>query len=175
MTAEFVTRSSIKSNHRSAQRFIMSHVLRHPLLAIGLVFGAAGNGALAAAVPHFLGEAFNTMVNSNNTNLHYVGLMSFGIIGSQLTRGVVQLMRNGSAATFAQRIERDVRDELYASLLGKSMSFHDSIPVGEIMARVTNDVRELNLMMYPGVNLLVGSAMFLISPPRVPRRSITPP
>src|SRR5690606_26610161 len=65
---------------------------------------------------------------------------------------------------YAQRIERDVRDELYASLLGKSMSFHDMLPVGEIMARVTNDVREMNLMMTPGVNLLVGSSMFLIMP-----------
>jgi ATP-binding cassette subfamily B protein len=29
------------------------------------------------------------------------------------------------------------------------MTFHDMQPVGEIMARVTNDVRELNLMMNP--------------------------
>jgi ATP-binding cassette subfamily B protein len=73
-------------------------------------------------------------------------------------------MRNMSAEVFAQRIERDVRDELYASLLGKSMAFHDFQPVGEIMARVTNDVREMNLMMNPGVNLIVGSGMFLITP-----------
>ena len=73
-------------------------------------------------------------------------------------------MRNFSAEIFAQRIERDVRDELYASLLGKSMSFHDMQPVGEIMARVTNDVREMNFMMNPGMNLIVGSGMFLIAP-----------
>jgi len=57
-----------------------------------------------------------------------------------------------------------VRDELYASLLGKSMTFHDLQPVGEIMARVTNDVRELNFMMNPGFNLIIGSGMFLIVP-----------
>ncbi|MBN8618772.1 MAG: ABC transporter ATP-binding protein, partial [Anaerolineae bacterium] len=57
-----------------------------------------------------------------------------------------------------------VRDELYASLLGKSMAFHDSQPVGEIMARVTNDVRELNLMMNPGLNLIIGSGFFLLMP-----------
>jgi ATP-binding cassette subfamily B protein len=32
------------------------------------------------------------------------------------------------------------------------------------MARVTNDVREMNLMMNPGVNLIVGSGFFLITP-----------
>jgi ATP-binding cassette subfamily B protein len=44
------------------------------------------------------------------------------------------------------------------------MSYHDMQPVGEIMARVTNDVREMNFMMNPGVNLIVGSSMFLIMP-----------
>jgi ATP-binding cassette subfamily B protein len=44
------------------------------------------------------------------------------------------------------------------------MTFHDLHQVGEIMARVTNDVRELNLMMNPGMNLLIGSGMFLIVP-----------
>jgi ATP-binding cassette subfamily B protein len=90
--------------------------------------------------------------------------MALAIIVSQIVRGVLQLMRNGSSEMFGQRIERDVRDELYASLLGKSMTFHDLMPVGEIMARVTNDVREMNLMMNPGVNLLIGSGWFLIVP-----------
>ena len=73
-------------------------------------------------------------------------------------------MRNFSAEVFAQRFERDVRDELYSSLLAKSMSYHDRQPVGETMARVTNDVREMNLMMNPGVNLIAGANMFLIMP-----------
>ena len=90
--------------------------------------------------------------------------MGLAIIGSQITRGVLMFMRNYSAEVFAQRIERDVRDELYVSLLGKSMTFHDFQPVGELMARVTNDVREVNLMMNPGVNLIIGSSMFALLP-----------
>ena len=50
------------------------------------------------------------------------------------------------------------------ALLAKSMSYHDRQPVGETMARVTNDVREMNLMMNPGVNLIAGANMFLIMP-----------
>ncbi len=64
----------------------------------------------------------------------------------------------------AQRIERDVRDELYISLLGKSMTFHSLQPVGDTMARATNDVREVNYMFSPGVNLVVGSLVFLVMP-----------
>jgi ABC-type multidrug transport system fused ATPase/permease subunit len=47
-------------------------------------------------------------------------------------------------------MERDTRAELYASLLGKSMTFHGLRPLGDIMARATNDVREINLGRQPG-------------------------
>ncbi|MGQ9888988.1 MAG: ABC transporter ATP-binding protein [Aggregatilineales bacterium] len=162
MSAEFVARKSYGTSHASPLRFILSHIVRHPLVVTGLFIGAFSNAALAAAVPYFMGEAFNAVIDRGDLN--FVGLMALGIVVSQAVRAVLQLMRNYCAELYGQRIERDVRDELYGSLLGKSMSYHDRQPVGEIMARVTNDVREMNLMMNPGVNLLVGSTMFLIMP-----------
>jgi ATP-binding cassette subfamily B protein len=63
-----------------------------------------------------------------------------------------------------QRLERDARRELYGELLGKSMGFHDMHATGDVMARATNDVRELALMMAPGLNLVIGSAIFLVMP-----------
>jgi ATP-binding cassette subfamily B protein len=74
------------------------------------------------------------------------------------------LGRNFGAEFLAQRVERDVRDELYVSLLGKSMTFHNLQPVGDTMARATNDVREVNYMFSPGLNLVVGSLVFLAMP-----------
>jgi ATP-binding cassette, subfamily B, bacterial len=162
MSSEFIAHASYKTNHSSPLRFILSHIFRHPLVAVLMIIGAFSNAALAAAVPYFIGLAFNAVIQ--NKDIHYVGLMTMGVIASQLLRGGLQLIRNFSSEIFSQRIERDVRDELYASLLGKSMAFHDSQSVGEIMARVTNDVRELNLMMNPGLNLLIGSAFFIILP-----------
>jgi ATP-binding cassette subfamily B protein len=44
------------------------------------------------------------------------------------------------------------------------MTFHNLQPVGDTMARATNDVREINLMFNPGFNLVIGSANFLIMP-----------
>jgi ATP-binding cassette subfamily B protein len=44
------------------------------------------------------------------------------------------------------------------------MTFHSLQPVGDTMARATNDVREINLMFSPGLNLVIGSANFLIMP-----------
>ncbi len=162
MTSEFVARESFHTDHSSPIRFVWSHIRRQPIFALTMIIGAFSNAWLAAAVPFYIGEAFNAI--NEGRGIEAVGSAALAIIASQIIRGTLQLMRNFSAEIFAQRIERDVRDELYASLLGKSMTFHDFQPVGEIMARVTNDVRELNLMMNPGVNLLVGSGMFLIAP-----------
>jgi ATP-binding cassette subfamily B protein len=73
-------------------------------------------------------------------------------------------MRNFSAELIGQKLERDVREELFVSLLGKSMTFHSLQPVGDTMARATNDVREINFMFNPGLNLVVGSAIFMFTP-----------
>jgi ATP-binding cassette subfamily B protein len=162
MSAEFVAHPAFKTDHRSPARFILSHILRHPLFGVMMIIGAFSNAALASAIPYYVGQAFNALTRGQT--LEVIGALSLSIILSQLLRASLQTMRNCSAEIFAQRIERDVRDELYASLLGKSMTFHDMQPVGEIMARVTNDVRELNLMMNPGFNLLIGSGMFLLVP-----------
>jgi ATP-binding cassette subfamily B protein len=162
MSAEFVARTFENTDFSSPGRFIWSHVRRHPVVALLMVVGAFTNAALASVVPVLVGSAVDAIIE--NEDLHYVSLIALAIVGSQILRGTLQFIRNFASETFSQRIERDVRDELYVSLLGKSMTFHDFQPVGDLMARVTNDVREINLMMNPGFNLIIGSGMFVLLP-----------
>lgn len=161
LQTEFAIEREWESDRRTPLRWIWSHVRRNTWWIVGLFIGALSNALLAAQVPLFMGIAFNAVRNGDKNTLWW---MAIGIIVGQLVRGVLQLLRNFSSEVMGQRLERDVRDELYTSLLGKSMAFHDSKPTGEIMARATNDVREMNLMLNPGVNLMVGSAMFLLMP-----------
>ena len=164
MSAEFVVQSPIATNHSSPFRFILSHILRHPYAALLLVMGAFCNAFLAGVVPGAVGSAFDAILLRNEQTMSMILNSALLIIGSQTLRSLLQFMRNFSAEVFAQRFERDIRDELYSSLLGKSMNYHDRQPVGETMARVTNDVREMNYMMNPGLNLVTGANMFLIMP-----------
>jgi ATP-binding cassette subfamily B protein len=125
--------------------------------------GAIGNAVLAAFVPALTGDAFNAMLQPKpETSVLLPLALTIGV--SQIIRGVLQLGRNFGAELMAQKMERDIRDELYLSLLGKSMTFHNLQPVGDTMARATNDVREVNYMFSPGVNLVVGSFMFILMP-----------
>lgn len=128
-----------------------------------MLIGAFGNAALAAVVPVFIGIAFDAALETP-ANMRLIGLMALWVIVSQAVRAVLQLGRNFSSAVMGERLERDMREELYVSLLGKSTAFHDFQPVGDTMARATNDVHEVNLLMNPGINLVAGSANFMIMP-----------
>jgi ATP-binding cassette subfamily B protein len=161
--AEFTLARRHASNRRNHTRWIISYALRYWWLLLIMFIGAVGNAGLAAYIPVLTGDAFNDMLKvppETKVLLPLALLMG----GSQIVRGVLQLCRNFGAEFMAQRVERDVRDELYVSLLAKSMTFHNLQPVGDTMARATNDVREVNYMFSPGVNLVVGSLAFLVMP-----------
>ena len=163
ISAEFTLPEEYSVNRSGPVRWLISHTLRYWPLSITLLGGAISNAALAAVVPILIGQAFDAILTSppDTTALLSIALT---IAGTQALRGVLQFGRNFSAELFGQRLERDIREELYVNLLGKSMTFHSLQPVGDIMARATNDVREINLMFNPGINLVVGSAIFMFMP-----------
>ncbi len=161
--AEFSLARRHVSDRRSVTRWVFSHAARYWYLFLLILIGAAGNAALAAYVPVLVGRAFNAMAQAA-PNTETLLPLALWLGGSQLVRGVLQFGRNFGAELMAQKIERNIRDELYLSLLGKSMTFHNLQSVGDIMARATNDVREVNFMFSPGLNLVVGSLMFLFMP-----------
>lgn len=161
--AEFSMQRSHTYDRTHPVKWVWSHARRHGWIIIMLVVGAVGNAALAAVVPVLTGNAFNAMLKPTpDTSVLIPLAVTIGI--SQIIRGVLQLGRNFGAELLAQKMERQVRDELYLSLLAKSMTFHNIQPVGDTMARSTNDVREVNYMFSPGVNLVVGSLIFLFMP-----------
>ncbi|NOR90011.1 MAG: ATP-binding cassette domain-containing protein [Anaerolineales bacterium] len=162
-TSELILQQTHQTDHRSPLRWIASHVSRNWQMVVVAFIGAFGNAALAALVPILVGIAFNAIL-SEPSDLKLLLMIVIWIAVSQLIRGVLQFGRNFGAEIIGQRLERDIRDELYTSLLGKSMTFHNLQPVGDTMARATNDVREINLMFNPGFNLVLGSANFLLMP-----------
>jgi ATP-binding cassette subfamily B protein len=162
-TAEFSLPQSTPSDRRSPLRWITRHAARHAWLFLVLLTGAFGNAILAGVMFMLIGQGLNAVLESP-PDLDRLLVIALGIAVSQIVRGGLQLARNYSAEVIGQRLEAQIRDELYLSLLGKSMTFHSLQPLGDTMARATNDVREINLMFSPGLNLVIGSANFLLAP-----------
>jgi ATP-binding cassette, subfamily B, bacterial len=161
--SEYVVKSLPTYDHSTSLHWVWSHLRRHKIQIVVMFIGAFGNAALAAAIPVFIGQAFDAVVDTP-VQTRLIAGAAIGIVVSQGVRSVLQLGRNFSSSVLGERLERDMREELYVSLLGKSMTFHDLQPVGDTMARATNDVHEVNLMLNPGINLVVGSANFMLMP-----------
>ncbi len=162
-SAEFRIPEHYATDKRGTIRWIWSHTIHQWLPILIALIGAFGNAAMMAAVPILTGEAFD-IVLSGHVDLKRLGQIAWLMAGSQVIRGVLQLARNYGFEFTAQRVEREVRYELYTNLLGKSMTFHNLQPIGDTMARATNDVREFNYMFSPGWNVVIGSLNFLFMP-----------
>jgi ATP-binding cassette subfamily B protein len=161
--SEFSFETKYSTNKKTPLLWILSHTIHQWQYILMALFGAMSNAALASIVPIFIGRAYNE-ITSTNPSLAIIGQFALVIGISQALRGVLQFCRNFGFEIIAQQIERYVRQELYVNLLGKSMTFHNLQSVGELMARATNDVREVNYMFSPGFNLVIGSLNFLLIP-----------
>jgi ATP-binding cassette, subfamily B, bacterial len=161
--AEFSFQSKYQTNHKKPGIWILSHTIRQwPWILLAL-FGAISNAALASVVPIYIGRAFNEILTPA-PSMAIIGRFALILGISQILRGFLQFSRNFGFEIIAQNIERFVRQELFVNLLGKSMTFHNLQSVGDLMARATNDVREVNYMFSPGFNLVIGSLNFLVVP-----------
>lgn len=160
--AEFRVEGAPVYDRRGPRRWVLSHLRRHPALLVGFVGGLLGASVLNSTVARLTGVAFDVAVTSlDPARLTSLALL---VLGAVLVRGVLDLGASFAVETLGQRIERDARDELYAALLGKSQTFHERQQVGDVMARATNDVRQLNGMMNPGVALIGESLLGLAVP-----------
>jgi ATP-binding cassette, subfamily B, bacterial len=160
---EFRLEHEHRYDRRSAVRWILSHLARYPLLPLVMLAAAIVNNIAYGGIQVYVGQAFDLITQPQWTNraLLAVGL---SVLASASAQGLTGLLRNFSVSFMAQRIERDARDELYVSLLGKSQTFHGRQRIGDIMARATNDVRMLNAMFSPGIMLITDSLMGLVIP-----------
>ena len=160
---EFTLENEYRYNRSSPARWIASHLLRYPLYPLLTTVLAVLAITSQSWSRMLVGRAFDEIARPQPST-HAVLLIALSILGARAGGGLLELGRNFSVELLAQRFERDARDELYVSLLGKSLSFHDRQRIGDIMARATNDVRQLNLMVSPALSLILSSAANVVIP-----------
>jgi ATP-binding cassette subfamily B protein len=160
---EFSVAGEYVYNRAGPVWWIISHLLRYPQFVASFLVAALLTNVLFSAVPRLTGVAFDEVLKPQ-PSIGRLITIALAILGLVLVRGVLDIINSWSVETLGQRMERDARDELYVSLLGKSQTFHNRQRVGDVMARAANDVRQLNPMMNPGVSLITESVTGLIIP-----------
>jgi len=161
--SEFHVEGRRATDRRGPLRWVLSHLLHQPGLLVGFFLGAIAASVLSSAVPRLTGLAFDAVLAPDPSG-RVLRSIALGVLGAVALRGLLSLASSFAIETLAQRLERDTRDELYLSLLGKSQTFHNRQRVGDVMARASNDVRQLNGMMNPGVALITDSLVGIVVP-----------
>ncbi|MEM7133218.1 MAG: ABC transporter ATP-binding protein [Chloroflexota bacterium] len=161
-TREFTIANEYQYDYRSSLQWLISHILRYPLLLITFIVTTVGMGATQSLSAVLVGQAFDTVMDGGGvTPLTVAALL---VVSAYVGFGLFDIVNSLVIRILAQRVERDARDELYLSLLSKSQTFHGRQRVGDLMARVTNDVQQVNQFIFPALGLTTESVFMLIIP-----------
>ncbi|MEN6536282.1 MAG: ABC transporter ATP-binding protein [Bryobacteraceae bacterium] len=114
-----------------------------------------GMGALlskdlfAAAVPYFIGQGVDSI--TRGFNLRGVLWLSAALVGLSAIKSVFQYWMRVILIGISRDIEYDLRNDLFRNLIRLSSDFYGRMRTGDIMARATNDLNAVRMMMGPGV------------------------
>ena len=153
----------IKARQKGTRQWILAHLFyksnKYYIFIVFFLTILTVN--LTSASMIVIGMAISEFLDGDNSNLMFyvIIILILGVSGP-----IIRLINSVLREILAQRLERDVRKEFYANLLGKSQSFHDQQKIGEVMARTTDDVRMLNFMVSPAFSLILESFTAMVVP-----------
>ena len=167
VNSEFTVADAHRYNRKNAVFWIISHIWRYRWLFFGsfaLFIVAYSTFTYARSI--FIAQAADVILNPSQfpNPAETLIAISIGVLILLVTDGLASLGASISTMTLAQRLERDTREELYISLLGKSQTFHDRQRVGDIMARATDDVYQINGMVMPGFLFIFDTVLGIVVP-----------
>src|SRR5579875_1664287 len=115
---------------------------------------------LAAALPIVLKYGVDSLTRGFTIRvvLQLAGLL----IGLSLVKGVFQYFMRVIIIGISRDIEFDLRNDLFAHLVELSQDFYNRYRTGDIMARTTNDLNAVRMMLGPGIMYCTETTVLLV-------------
>ena len=135
LSSEFTVDGGYVYNHASPVRWIVSHIYRVRVPFTIFVVTGIITTFLNALIPAYTGRAFDDVLGDNSDPRGALVTVAFILLAIVILRGVFDLLARFAIELSAKRLERNARQELFVSLLGKSQTFHNRQQVGDLMAR----------------------------------------
>jgi ATP-binding cassette subfamily B protein len=105
---------------------------------------------LAAALPVFIGRGVDS-IRSGGFSLETVLWLSGAIVGFSAVKGVFQYWMRVILIGVSRDVEYDLRNDLFRRLTSLGSDFYGRMRTGDIMARATNDLNSVRMMLGPGI------------------------
>ncbi|HYZ84385.1 MAG TPA: ABC transporter transmembrane domain-containing protein, partial [Bryobacteraceae bacterium] len=117
---------------------------------LGLGMGALVIKDLVQAVqPLVLGWGIDTL--TRQFQLQQVVWFAVALIGISAFKGIFQYWMRVILIGMSRDVEFDMRNDLFNHLVGLSSDFYSRYRTGDLMARATNDLNAVRMMLGPGV------------------------
>jgi ATP-binding cassette subfamily B protein len=141
-------------------QFLWPHLGRYRR-SYALGFGAlAAKDILGAAIPLALRAAVDTLSAERSLRilLEFCGLL----IAISIAKGIFQYWMRVILIGISRDIEYDIRNDLFSRLVTLDASFYGRMRTGDILARATNDMNAVRMMLGPGVMYWFETSLTLI-------------
>ena len=102
---------------------------------VAMALYAIGSAGLAALIK----TIFDHVLQDRSE----LGMVAWSIVGLNILKGVGSYGSAYLMAWVGQKVVTDIRDTLYAHILGQSAAFFSGRSTGELMSRITNDVGQV--------------------------------
>jgi ATP-binding cassette, subfamily B, multidrug efflux pump len=127
----------------------------------GFVAGALcivlSNGA-QAGLPRVIGNAAQSL--SSGVTRHKLLIFTLQVLALAVIRGIFLFLTRWIVIGISRDIEFDLRNDLFAHLETLSYSYYQKMRTGDIMARVTNDLNAVRMLMGPAIMYSANTFVF---------------
>src|ERR1700692_1234198 len=127
----------------------------------GFVLGALcivlSNGA-QAGLPRVIGNAAQSL--SSGVTRHKLLIFTLEVLVLAVGRGIFLFLTRWIVIGISRDIEFDLRNDLFAHLETLSYSYYQRMRTGDIMARVTNDLNAVRMLMGPAIMYSANTFVF---------------
>jgi len=127
----------------------------------GFVWGALcivfSNGA-QAGLPRVIGNAAQSL--SSGVTRHKLLIFTVEVLALAAVRGIFLFLTRWIVIGISRDIEFDMRNDLFAHLERLSYSYYQRMRTGDIMARVTNDLNAVRMLMGPAIMYSANTLVF---------------
>ena len=104
---------------------------------------------LGAALPLVIRSGVDSLTNGFSLNLVFE--LAAALVALSLIKGVFQYWMRVILIGISRDVEYDLRNDLFSHLVTLSPDFYAKYRTGDIMARATNDLNAVRMMLGPGI------------------------
>jgi ATP-binding cassette subfamily B protein len=116
------------------------------------------NNAIWIMFPQVIGRAINDL--NRGFTRHKIVTYSLTLVAIALSKGFFQFLMRWILIGISREIEFDLRNDLFRHLESLSYSYYQRTRVGDIMARATNDLNAVRMLLGPAIMYTANTIVF---------------